>query len=162
MSDTASARVAAAGLNTPVLPDDGLAGTLIGRVWLDGPQAGPAVVVLRADGVFDLSARFATVSDLLEQADPVAAVRATPGHRVCSVETLIERSLDEHASGLRLLAPCDLQVVKAAGVTFATSLIERVIEEQARGDASRAHALREQVTALIGERLSDKIGRAHV
>ena len=138
-----------------MLPEDGLAGTLVGRIWRDGPVPGPAVVVLRPEGVFDLSAHYPTMASLLESEDPVAAVRACAGTRVGDVDTLLQASLDESATGQRLLAPCDLQVVKAAGVTFATSLIERVIEEQARGDASRAHALREQVTALIGERLSD-------
>ncbi|NDY93910.1 fumarylacetoacetate hydrolase family protein [Ideonella sp. TBM-1] len=146
-----------------VLPADGLTGTLVGRVQLPataGHPGGPAVVALRADGVFDLSATFPTMSALLETPQPAAAVRATAGTRLCSVASLVAASL----AGLQgaadtsqpvLLAPCDLQVVKACGVTFATSLIERVIEEQARGDASRAQGLRAQVTALIGERLSD-------
>ncbi|WP_157268018.1 fumarylacetoacetate hydrolase family protein [Azohydromonas aeria] len=141
----------------PILPDDALAGTLVGRAWLPGDLPGPAVVALRAEGVFDLSERFATMSTLLEEADPAAAARATPGRRVCGVEELIANS----APGTRaegqafLLAPCDLQVVKAAGVTFATSLVERVIEEQARGDASRAQALRAQVLELVGANLAD-------
>ena len=140
-----------------LLPEDGLAGTLVGRIWLPGDLAGPAVVALRSEGVFDLSQSFATMSTLLDASDPAAAVRTTAGTRICSVEALLANSLP----GARgealpwLLAPCDLQVVKAAGVTFATSMIERVIEEQARGDASRALALRSQVVALIGENLAN-------
>ncbi|MFG5779137.1 fumarylacetoacetate hydrolase family protein [Comamonas sp. J-3] len=139
-----------------LLPEDGLAGTLVGRAWLPGKLAGPAVVALRPEGVFDLSQSFATMSTLLESSDPAAAARAASGARVGSVEELLSNSLP----GVRnealpwLLAPCDLQVVKAAGVTFATSMIERVIEEQARGDASRALELRGQVVALIGENLA--------
>ena len=137
---------------TPWLPDDGVAGTLVGRAWVPGPLPGPSVIVLRPDGVYDLSAHFATMSDLLEAPDPVAQVRAAPGRRVGSVDQLMPGaappSADPHA--LRLLAPCDLQVIKAAGVTFAASLIERVIEEQARGDAAQAAAVRQQVVELLG------------
>lgn len=140
-----------------ILPHDGLAGTLVGRVWLGGALPGPAVVALRPEGVFDLSAHYPTMSTLLDTAQPADAVRNAPGQRLCSVEALLANSLP----GVRdetqpyLLAPCDLQVVKAAGVTFAASLIERVIEEQARGDASRAQSLRSQVTGLIGASLAD-------
>src|SRR6185436_19965009 len=55
----------------------------------------------------------------------------------------------------RLLAPCDLQAVKASGVTFVASLLERVIEEQARGDARKADAVRQSIVAIIGSNLRD-------
>ena len=141
----------------PVLPRDGLAGTLVGRVWRPGAPAGPAVVALRADGVFDLSEQFPTMSTLLEVAQPAQAVGALIGERLCSVEALLDNSRPEGRDDSQpwLLAPCDLQVVKAAGVTFAASMIERVIEEQAGGDASRAEGLRAQVQALIGDSLSN-------
>ncbi len=141
-----------------VLPDDGLQGTLVGRVWApQGAVAGPAVVALRPEGVFDLSAHYPTMSTLLDTLAPAEAVRAATGHYLCSVDDLLANSLPGTRDSSRpwLLAPCDLQVVKAAGVTFAASLIERVIEEQARGDASRAQALRSQVIELIGENLAD-------
>ncbi|MDR7378926.1 fumarylacetoacetate (FAA) hydrolase family protein [Rhodoferax ferrireducens] len=140
-----------------ILPQDGLAGTLVGRVWLGGTLPGPAVVALRPEGVFDLSAQYPTMSTLLDTAQPAEAVRKAPGQRLCSVDALLANSLPgSRDTGLPyLLAPCDLQVVKAAGVTFAASLIERVIEEQARGDASRAQSLRSQVTGLIGASLAD-------
>ncbi|MEG2631755.1 MAG: fumarylacetoacetate hydrolase family protein [Comamonas sp.] len=140
-----------------ILPDDGLTGTLVGRVWRGGTLPGPAVVALRPDGVFDLSAHFPTMSSLLDAGHPVDAVRQTAGQRLCAVDELLSNSmLGRRDSALPwLLAPCDLQVVKAAGVTFAASLVERVIEEQARGDAARAQGLRQQVTELIGERLAD-------
>ncbi|MBL0727243.1 fumarylacetoacetate hydrolase family protein [Piscinibacter sp. HJYY11] len=141
----------------PVLPQDGLAGTLVARVWRPGTPAGPAVVVLRPEGVFDLSRHFATMSTLLETDAPSQAVRAVAGEFVCTVDALLDNSQGDGSDNSmpRLLAPCDLQVVKAAGVTFAASMIERVIEEQAGGDASRADGLRTQVTALIGDSLSD-------
>jgi fumarylacetoacetate (FAA) hydrolase family protein len=139
-----------------ILPEDGLAGCLVGRVWVPGDLAGPAVVALRADGVFDLSRHYPTMSTLLDTAHPADAVRSTAGTRLCGVDELLANSLPGQRNEARpwLLAPCDLQVVKAAGVTFAASLIERVIEEQARGDASRAQGLRQQVMDLIGDNLA--------
>lgn len=141
-----------------VLPDDGLQGTLVGRVWLpSGAAPGPAVVALRPDGVFDLSAPYPTMSTLLDTLAPAEAARTATGQYLCSVEDLLANSQPGARDATRpwLLAPCDLQVVKAAGVTFAASLIERVIEEQARGDATRAQGLRSQVIGLIGENLAD-------
>ena len=76
MSDNATVGTTEAGARTSVLPADGLNGTLVGRIWRDGPVPGPAVVVLRPEGVFDLSAHYPTMSSLLESDDPVAAVRA--------------------------------------------------------------------------------------
>src|SRR5687768_14148587 len=109
----------------PALPQDGLAGTLVGRVWRPGTPAGPAVVVLRADGVFDLSEHFATMSTLLETDQPAQAVRAAAGEFLCSINALLDNSKPEGRDDAVpwLLAPCDLQVVKAAGVTFAASMI---------------------------------------
>lgn len=157
MNTTASAARNTCAPATQILPDDGLTGTLVGRVWRGGTLPGPAIVALRPDGVFDLSAHFPTMSTLLDAAHPVDAVRRTAGQRLCTVDELLSNSmLDRRDNALPwLLAPCDLQVVKAAGVTFAASLVERVIEEQARGDAARAQGLRQQVTELIGERLAD-------
>lgn len=139
-----------------ILPEDGLTGTLVGRAWIPGPISGPAVIVLRADGVYDLSETIATMSDLLDATDPVALIRATPGRRVGAVDQLIQHTESQTPCGndFCLLAPCDLQVIKAAGVTFAASLIERVIEEQARGDAAQAAVVRQQVVDLIGDNLS--------
>jgi len=163
MSSTTTAAAPAAGAAThaQILPDDGLAGTLVGRIWRPanhpGALPGPAVVALRPEGVFDLSEHYPTMSTLLEAPDPAQAVHGCPGQRVCGVAELLDNSQLGLRDGTRpwLLAPCDLQVVKAAGVTFAASLIERVIEEQARGDASRAQGLRSQVVGLIGESLAD-------
>ncbi|QHJ00489.1 fumarylacetoacetate hydrolase [Xylophilus rhododendri] len=136
-----------------ILPDDGLAGTLLARVWTDGPS----VAVLRPEGVFDISELFPTVSTLLETAAPAAEMKRLAGKRLCSVDELLANSQLDGRDPAKpfLLAPCDLQVVKAAGVTFASSLIERVIEEQAGGDASRALLLRSKVLALIGSNLAD-------
>jgi fumarylacetoacetate (FAA) hydrolase family protein len=134
------------------LPDDGFAATLIGRAWVPGEWAGPSPVVFREDGVYDLSRTAATVSALLDSRNPVEVVRAAKGSRLGSCEEVVRNSVaaGRDPSKPWLLAPCDLQVVKASGVTFADSLLERVIEEQARGDAAQADAVRKRVTEVMG------------
>ena len=138
------------------LPADGTSGTLIGRAWLPGDAAGPAVVAIRGDGVFDLGRAAPTVSELLNADDPVA-IAGSEGTRVGDLKEILANSAwDRREPGLPwLLAPCDLQAIKACGVTFATSMLERVIEEQARGDASKAEAIRAMITDLIGTDLSN-------
>ncbi|MFK3973873.1 fumarylacetoacetate hydrolase family protein [Pseudomonas sp. NPDC087358] len=136
------------------LPADGLSGTLVGRAWVPGKVGGPSPVVLRSDGVFDLSAQFATLSELLETDSPLKAVRETQGTLIASVEELLANSTtNPDTSKAFLLAPADLQVIKAAGVTFAASMIERVIEEQAAGDPAKAESVRAIVHNAIGDNL---------
>jgi fumarylacetoacetate (FAA) hydrolase family protein len=138
-----------------VLPDDGTTGTLAGRVWL--PQAeGPAVVAVRANGVFDVTASFPTVSALCEADDPAAKLRAAKGERIGELERILANTPPDHRNPNEpwLLAPVDLQVVKAAGVTFAISMLERVIEERARGNPASAEAIRKEIVRLIGDDLS--------
>jgi fumarylacetoacetate (FAA) hydrolase family protein len=134
------------------LPADGCAGTLIGRAWVPGSLAGPSPVMVRDDGVHDLSAVVPTVADLLERDDAAEVVARAPTRRLGSLdEILANTSASTPDARLpRLLAPCDLQVIKAAGVTFASSLLERVIEERAGGDPARALAIRERVQATLG------------
>lgn len=145
---------------TLTLPADGIAGTLIGRAWIparDGAPAGPGVVVVRPDGVFDISDAAPTMSTLLESDDPVRVVRDARGHWIGQFEDILSQTTapDEAGGQARLLAPCDLQVIKAAGVTFAGSLVERVIEEQTKGNPQGAATVRDQIGALIGDRLSE-------
>jgi fumarylacetoacetate (FAA) hydrolase family protein len=138
-----------------MLPDDGTLGTLAGRVWL--PQAeGPAVVAVRADGVFDVTARFPTVSALCEADDPAQALREAKGERIGDLDSILANTPPDgrNRSEPWLLAPVDLQVVKAAGVTFAISMLERVIEERARGNPISAEAIRKEIVRLIGDDLS--------
>jgi fumarylacetoacetate (FAA) hydrolase family protein len=136
------------------LPHDELQGTLIGRAWVPGVAAGPSPIVLRADGVFDLSQDYPTLSDLLESASPLEAVRGTRGRYVGSIEALLANTgAQPDPTRAFLLPPVDLQVIKAAGVTFASSMIERVIEEQAGGDALKAESVRRIVTGAIGDNL---------
>jgi fumarylacetoacetate (FAA) hydrolase family protein len=138
-----------------VLPEDGTRGTLVGRVWLP-PAQGPAVVAVREEGVFDVSRRFATVSGLCEEADPAAALRATQGERIGDLDALLGNTPPDPRDPTKpwLLAPVDLQVLKAAGVTFAISMLERVIEERARGNPASAEAIRREVVRLVGDDLS--------
>jgi len=133
------------------LPEDGCAGTLIGRVWL--PGEGPAVVLLRGDGVFDISRAAPTVAGLLNEPDPLAIIAGAPrDRRIGSLAEILSNSAAEARDPARpwFLAPIDLQAVKAAGVTFIRSLLERVVEEQARGDPARAAEVRTSLAAEIG------------
>src|SRR3954451_20629184 len=138
-----------------VLPDDGTTGTLVGRVWL--PEvAGPAVVAVRSDGVFDVSAGFSTVSALCEEANPAQALRGIAGKRIGDLESILANTPPDRRDSAKpwLLAPLDLQVLKAAGVTFAISMLERVIEERARGNPASADAIRKEVVRLVGDDFS--------
>jgi len=139
---------------TAALPADAGAALLVGRAQVAG--LGAVLVQVRPDGVYDLSDVAATCSDLLELPDPAGAVRATLSRRIGSTpEILANSAFDARDPALPwFLAPCDLQAVKASGVTFVASMLERVIEEQARGDASRAEAVREAVVGVIGNNLS--------
>jgi len=132
------------------LPTDSTAGTLVGRVWR--PDIGPSIVAIRQDGVFDISRAFATMRDLCESADPAAGVAAATGERIGDLAAILANTVEaaRDTSKPWLLAPIDLQAVKAAGVTFAISLLERVIEEQARGAPERAAQARAEVESALG------------
>ena len=140
-----------------ILPDDGTTGTLIGRAWLPAPTlvtiAGPTPVVVRAGGVYDLSSIAPTVSELLALSDPGRRIRAAKDLLlVGSLDDLVANSepLGRNVEKPWLLAPAVLQAIKAAGVTFAKSLIERVIEERAAGDPAQAEAIRQDLVERIG------------
>ncbi|MBL4726849.1 MAG: fumarylacetoacetate hydrolase family protein [Rhizobiaceae bacterium] len=137
------------GLNDKnTLPSDGCAGALVGRVWLPGTNAGPVVVALRDDDVFQLTAL--TMADLLNDGDVLANTKA--GTKIGSVnEILANTSPDNHdADKPWFMSPIDLQSVKAAGVTFVRSMLERVIEEMIKGDASAADEVRKKIFETIG------------
>lgn len=136
------------------LPEDLDRALLVGRVWRDTPVAGPAIVTVRDGQVLDISEAVATMADLLDREDVTDFVTRVDGQPLGSVEALLDASLATPAQAPYLLAPCDLQAVKACGVTFAVSLLERVIEEQAAGDPRRAAELREEIQTLIGGDLS--------
>jgi len=138
-----------------VLPTDLDQALLIGRVWREAPIDGPSVVVVRNGEVFDITASAATTADLFDRPDALDVARHAPGESLGSVARWIEASFADEAAGrARLLAPCDVQAIKACGVTFAVSLLERVIEEQAGGDASKAEQVRRLIVELIGTDLA--------
>jgi fumarylacetoacetate (FAA) hydrolase family protein len=137
------------------LPVDGTNGALVARIWR--PElAGPSVVALRGEDVIDITASFPTVRDLCEQADPASALQQAKGEHVGSLAELLANTPPDSRNPARpwLLAPVDLQAIKAAGVTFAISMLERVIEEKARGNPAAAVAIRTEITALVGDDLS--------
>ncbi|WP_218657666.1 fumarylacetoacetate hydrolase family protein [Acinetobacter baumannii] len=136
------------------LPDDATQGCLIGRAWIPSQISGPSPIILRGNQVFDISEKFHTISELLESSDPLKALSEIEGRPVGSIDELFANTIAEpDTNKAYFLAPIDLQVIKAAGVTFAASMLERVIEEQAGGDAQKAQSIREVVQGVIGDNL---------
>ncbi|MEU0546428.1 fumarylacetoacetate hydrolase family protein [Micromonospora sp. NPDC005979] len=138
------------GTAAEALPDDA-GSVLIGRIW-DPSVGGPTPVVVRDGEVIDLSHRFATVRDICELPDPAATVVGLDGARVGDFGEILANTAVTTRDRDRpwLLAPVDLHALKAAGVTFPISMIERVIEERARGDLALAADIRRRMFADIG------------
>ncbi|MFA7415462.1 MAG: fumarylacetoacetate hydrolase family protein [Rhizobium sp.] len=130
-----------------ILPEHAKDALLIGRVWSDA-AGGPCPVLISGARVLDLTPLAATMSALLEIEGLVGLLRDTRNFRDLG-------PLDAFLSGENgsLLAPTDLQAIKAAGVTFADSMLERVIEEQAKGDATRALDIRKRLAPVLGDSL---------
>ncbi|NKJ94320.1 fumarylacetoacetate hydrolase [Rhizobium leguminosarum bv. viciae] len=131
-------------------------GLFVGRIW--NPEAeGPSIVTLREGMLVDITSRETpTLSALLERQDAAAYVRAASGKAVDSLADIAANSTGApDQTRPYLLAPVDLQAVKACGVTFAQSMIERVIEEKAAGNPERAASIRERVSTLIGGSLTN-------
>ena len=134
-------------------------GVLVGRARVAGFDH-PRIVTVRGDQLVDItSAGKATVRDIAESGAAAEHVRSATGTTLGSVEAIMANSAaaTPDASIPVLLSPIDLQSIKASGVTFVVSLLERVIEEQARGDKSRADALRGEILGLIGTDLSELV-----
>jgi len=120
-------------------------GLWLGRI--DRPGIGPSVVTQRNGQIIDITSNIApTVRDVLERADASDYLRRSSGEPLGPVD-----------ADFKWLAPCDLQSIKACGVTFAGSMVERVIEEQAAGDPARAEAIRARIGARIGDSLTNII-----
>ena len=138
------------------LPRDAQRATLVGRLWQ--PGLGPTLVAVHEGGLHDLSRLAPTCSELLELPDAAARVRAAlaAAPRIADLDAALANSQEDLRDPAKpwLLAPCDLQVIKASGVTFVESLLERVIEEQARGDASKAEAIRAALSGVLGDNLA--------
>lgn len=128
-------------------------GTVLGRVWNPAVK-GPAVVTIRNGRMMDItSAAAPLVRDICEMNDPVAYVRKADGVDLGEAGTIAQNAVAQDR--LHMLAPCDLQAVKACGVTFAGSMVERVIEEQAAGDPTKADDIRSRIGARIGASLTN-------
>lgn len=138
-----------------ILPDDHGNAILVGRVW-DPRVSGPTPVVVDQGNLRDISKLAPTISQLLEREDLVSQLRNPSGFPlVGTLDDIVAASRPGAGSQtLHLLSPNDLQAIKASGVTFVASLLERVIEEQARGDASKADLIRTEITGIIGDDLS--------
>ncbi|WP_106477620.1 fumarylacetoacetate hydrolase family protein [Phytohalomonas tamaricis] len=139
---------------TTCLPEDADRAILVGRVWRGAPTGGPCIVAVRDGKLYDITAHVSTMADLLDRHDAVEIARSASGEMVGDVSTWLTRSLDTSSDSEHLLAPCDLQAIKACGVTFAVSLLERVIEEQAGGSAAKAREIRVSLQEVIGTDLS--------
>jgi fumarylacetoacetate (FAA) hydrolase family protein len=141
---------------TDFLGEDAAGACFLGRVWTE-PAGGPSVVTVRDGQVVDITSREApTVRDICEMADPAGFVSAADG-TVLGPLAEMAAAVPGDGRPAHFLAPCDLQAVKACGVTFAKSMVERVIEERAAGDPAKAEAVRARIAAAIGESLRDVV-----
>jgi fumarylacetoacetate (FAA) hydrolase family protein len=137
------------------LPVDGFAGTLIGRAWvpgaLTGTVAGPSPVILTDEGVFDLSSIAPTCAELLANGFSRGGSDLSNLNLLGSYGEIMANTMAPHreAEVPYFLSPIDLQSIKACGVTFMVSMLERVIEERAGGDAGRAEAVRQKIKVRI-------------
>ncbi|MGW8482269.1 fumarylacetoacetate hydrolase family protein [Microbacterium sp. NPDC055903] len=141
---------------TTILPIDAEDALLVGRVQL--PE-GPAVVVLRDGRLHDITTAFPTMRELTEHADPAAAARTADGPVIGTFEHVWANSAPDTRDDARpwLLSPIDLQVVKASGVTFPVSMLERIIEERARGEAESADGIRATILDALGGDIRDLV-----
>lgn len=129
-------------------------GCFVGRAWAPEVE-GPILVTVRDGRIHDITTKAcATMRDLLELDAPAEFIRTAQGRDLGMLENLLSLSEPDH-SQLHLLAPIDFQAVKACGVTFARSMIERVIEERAAGNPARAASIREKVSQIIGASLRE-------
>lgn len=144
------------------LPRDAGA-VLVGRLW--APDRGPRLVAVAGERLVDVTGLGPTMADLMERKDPASDVRARLGEHMgwvlaeLLVSTAAEADRRRGTTGAleqpALLSPVDLQVLKAAGVTFVSSMVERVIEERVAGDMTRAAEIREQLAGTIGTSIAD-------
>ena len=131
-------------------------GCFVGRIW-DSVKGGPCLVTIKGNYIYDITSKeIPTIRDLLELKDINEYLETCDSKKLVSTEQLLQSSLKKN-SGMSLLAPCDFQAIKACGVTFAKSMVERVIEERAAGDPKKAESLRNHIGGLIGDSLQNII-----
>jgi fumarylacetoacetate (FAA) hydrolase family protein len=133
------------------LPQDHARAALAGRVWRPD-VGGPSVVRIDAGRAIDVTAGAPTMTELCEAADPAARLSALSGEDLGPLDAILVNTPEATRDPSKpwLLAPIDLQAIKAAGVTFARSMLERVIEEQAKGAPEKARAIRAEVEHQLG------------
>jgi fumarylacetoacetate (FAA) hydrolase family protein len=147
-------------LSDIVLPEDGFTGMLVGRIWCPKTKkapGGPSLVILAEHGVYDISGSYPTSTDLMNAENPVmAAANADGAIRVGGVEEILSNTGPDNRDPNKafFLSPIDLQSIKACGVTFLDSLLERLIEEFAKGDADEAKTVRETLGKEVGADLN--------
>ena len=136
------------------LPTDADRALLVGRLWMPSVD-GPALVLVAGDDLLDLSAIAPTSSELFDRLGVVQEIQARQLPRIASLPAALANASAETQDPSQpwLMAPCDLQAIKAAGVTFVASMLERVIEEQARGDPAKAEGVRRKITGIVGDNL---------
>jgi fumarylacetoacetate (FAA) hydrolase family protein len=136
------------------LPQDHAQATLVGRAWVPGRVAGPSPVAIRDGQVFDLCHAAATCAELTNSTDPVTLVRRAllkASRLGAAADLLANAAHDRRDPGQPyFLSPVDLHAVRACGVTFIASMLERVIEEQAKGDPAQAESVRRSIGEEIG------------
>ena len=141
------------------LPEDAERAMLVGRAWVPGDHPGPSPVIIRGADVVDISDTFPTMSELLNTESIESKMDDINGTKIGVIDSLLENSVwhSQDKKHPYLLAPVDLQAVKACGVTFAQSMLERVIEERAKGDPSAAQGIRNDIQKVIGLNLESII-----
>lgn len=113
----------------------------IARAHLHEAETGPSPVLVRGGRLYDLSNHVATTAQAVALDDlDTAGVDMGPLD-----ELTVDSAWSSGSGAVKLLSPLDLQCIKASGVTFAVSALERVIEERARGDADAANAVRQSI-----------------
>ncbi|MBB5688944.1 fumarylacetoacetate hydrolase family protein [Roseomonas alkaliterrae] len=143
-------------LDRACLPADIEEGSFAARIMT---AEGPIIVGLLRGAAFDMTPAFGTMSRWMEEEHPAAVIRTRGAPLALDLAALLANSAHDARDAAKpwLLAPVDLQAVKAAGVTYVRSMLERVIEERCRGDASLAAAVRIEVRGIIGDDLANLV-----
>lgn len=132
-------------------PEDKQGALLLGRVWQGGAAGGPCVVMIENEEVYDLTRTYPMMAELLNQPDLPSCLAQAKKTSFGKIWPILENTdpTVRDSEAPYFLAPCDLQVLKACGVTFASSMLERLVEEQAKGDPAKAKQFRESLESEI-------------
>jgi fumarylacetoacetate (FAA) hydrolase family protein len=140
-------------INSSHLPGDFAEGHFCARIMR--PE-GPCVIGFARGAGFDLTPAFGTASRFLEEDEAIGAMLRRGEPITLDLELILANSTWDARDPAKpfLLSPIDLQTVKAAGVTYVRSMLERVVEERCRGDAGQAEAVRAEFRNIIGDDLA--------